>query len=114
MNRLSLPGIAACLVVIATSQLINAQTDKSKKLDDFITPFANQNEFAGVVLASENGKVIYEKAFGLANADFKIPNQVNTRIGIASITKYMTLVILTRLVEDKKISLSDRLSQYIP
>ena len=54
MNRLSLPGIAACLVVIATSQLINAQTDKSKKLDDFITPFANQNEFAGVVLASEN------------------------------------------------------------
>src|ERR1041385_7636986 len=114
MNRLGFPGIAACLVVVVTSQLINAQTDKSKKLDDFITPFANQNEFAGVVLASENGKVIYEKAFGLANADFKIKNQLNTRIGLASVTKHMTLVILTRLVESKQIALANKLSKYIP
>ena len=43
------------------------------------------------ILAAENGKVIYEKAFGLANADFRISNQLNTRIGIASITKPMTV-----------------------
>jgi CubicO group peptidase (beta-lactamase class C family) len=58
--------------------------------------------------------VIYEKAFGLANADFKIPNQLNTRIGIASITKYMTSVILTRLIESNKITLADKLNKYIP
>jgi CubicO group peptidase (beta-lactamase class C family) len=58
--------------------------------------------------------VIYEKAFGLANADYKIPNQLNTRIGIASITKPMTVVITNRLVESGKISLDDKLSKYIP
>lgn len=105
---------ASCMIAFALTQASFAQIDKAKQLDTFITPFASQNEFAGVVLAAENGKVIYEKAFGLANADFKIPNQLNTRIGIASITKYMTLVILTRLVEEKKISLSDKLNQYIP
>src|ERR1051325_787044 len=106
--------LASCVITFALTQTSFAQADKTKQFDSFITPFANANEFAGVVLAAENGKVIYEKAFGLANADFKIPNQVNTRIGIASITKYMTLVILTRLGEEKKISLAVKLNQYIP
>ena len=51
-----------------------AQSDKARKIDEFITPFSTANQFSGVVLASENGKVFYEKAFGLANADYKIPN----------------------------------------
>src|SRR5918997_1470976 len=91
-----------------------SQSSKARKIDEFITPFAKANHFSGVALASENGKVIYEKAFGLANADYKIPNQLNTRIGIASITKPMTVVILNRLVESGKISLDDKLSKYIP
>ena len=80
----------ALLFLIAIPQIALAQSDKAKKIDAFIKPFATANQFSGVVLASENGKVIYEKPFGLANADYKIPNQLNTRIGIASITKYMT------------------------
>lgn len=91
-----------------------AQSDKAKKIDEFIKPFATSSQFSGVVLASEDGKVIYEKAFGLANADYKIPNQLNTRIGIASITKYMTSVILNHLIESNKIALTDKLNKYIP
>jgi CubicO group peptidase (beta-lactamase class C family) len=105
---------ALCLLSLLLSQTALAQSDKARKIDEFIKPFAEANQFYGVVLASENGKVIYEKPFGLANADFKIPNQLNTRIGIASITKYMTRVILIRLVESNKISLADKLSKYIP
>jgi len=96
------------------SQTGFAQSDKAAKIDKFINPFVRTNQFSGVVLAAENGKVIYEKAFGLANADYKIPNQLNTRIGIASITKYMTSVILSRLVESNKIAPADKLNKYIP
>ena len=90
------------------------KSNKAKQIDDFLKPFAESGQFAGVVLASENGRIIYEKAFGLANADFKIPNQLNTRIGIASITKPMTTVILINLVQSGKISMSDKLSKFIP
>jgi CubicO group peptidase (beta-lactamase class C family) len=93
---------------------IFGQSDKARKIDVFLKQFVESNQFGGVILASENGKIIYEKAFGLANADFKIPNQLNTRIGIASITKPMTVVILNHLAEEKKISLADKLSKYIP
>lgn len=103
------------LIVIAIfSKTLFAQSDKAKQIDDFLKPFAESGQFAGVVLASENGKIIYEKAFGLANADFKIPNQLNTRIGIASITKPMTVVILINLVQNGKISMADKLSKFIP
>ena len=110
MNRI----FASCLLLSLFSSTAFPQTDKAKKIDQFIGPFVASQQFSGVVLASENGKVIYEKAFGLANADYKIPNQLNTRIGIASITKQMTGVILNRLVEANKVALTDKLSKYIP
>jgi CubicO group peptidase (beta-lactamase class C family) len=105
---------AFCLVSLLLPTTVFAQADRAGKIDNLLTAFARENQFSGVVLASENGKVIYEKAFGLANADYKIPNQLNTRIGIASITKQMTIVILQRLIENNKISLEDKLNKYIP
>jgi len=104
----------SCLVLTLFARTGLAQSDKARKIDEFIKPFAAANQFSGQVLASENGKVIYEKAFGLANADYGIPNQLNTRIGVASITKNMTTVILTRLLESNKIALLDKLNKYLP
>ncbi|HEX5876300.1 MAG TPA: serine hydrolase domain-containing protein [Pyrinomonadaceae bacterium] len=106
--------LAILSIVAILSPTGFAQSDKAKSIDEFLAPFVKSNQFSGVVLAAENGKIIYEKAFGTANADFKIPNQLNTRIGIASITKQMTSVILTRLVEANKIALADKLNKYIP
>jgi CubicO group peptidase (beta-lactamase class C family) len=114
MNKTRYFIFSSGLVLSLFSQMAFAQSDKAAKIDKFITPFAKAHQFSGVVLASENGKVIYEKPFGLANADYKIPNQLNTRIGIASITKYMTSVILSRLAGSNKIALADKLNKYIP
>ena len=114
MDKLRNGILALAFGLSLFSQTGFAQSDKAAKIDKFINPFVRTNQFSGVVLAAENGKVIYEKAFGLANADYKIPNQLNTRIGIASITKYMTSVILSRLVESNKIAPADKLNKYIP
>lgn len=111
-SKYFLSTVSLLLLVFSTG--IFAQSDKAKKIDDFVAAFVRANQFGGQILVAENGKVIYEKAFGLANADFKIANQLNTRIGIASITKPMTAVILNRLIENKQISLADRLTKYIP
>jgi CubicO group peptidase (beta-lactamase class C family) len=114
MSKSKLLSLLSTLILTAFSQLGFSQSDKAKKIDEYVTPFVKAGHFSGVILASNNGKAIYEKAFGLANADYKIPNQLNTRIGIASITKPMTVVITNRLVESGKISLDDKLNKYIP
>src|SRR5687767_7639099 len=114
MLRTTRKGLALGLMTLACLFSAAAQTDKAKKIDTFLRPFVDAKQFSGVVLATENGKVIYEKPFGHANVEFKIPNDKNTRIGIASITKLMTAVIRTRLIEEKRISADDTVAKYIP
>lgn len=65
-NKVRVLTVASCLVLIAIFQPVFAQPSKSQKIDALMKPFVQANQFSGVVLASENGKVIYEKAFGLA------------------------------------------------
>jgi CubicO group peptidase (beta-lactamase class C family) len=114
MSKQNFYYFAIFLTLAIFVQTSFGQTTKAQKIDDFLSSFVKNKQFSGEILASENGKIIYEKAFGTANADFNIPNQTNTRIGIASITKLMTAVILNRLVEEKKIALEDKLGKYIP
>lgn len=102
------------LSLLFLPQIVFAQAARVQEIDSYVKTFASANQFSGVVLAAQDGKIVYEKAFGLANADFKIPNQLNTRFGIASITKPMTVVVLVRLIEEKKIAPEDKLSKYIP
>ena len=106
--------VAGCTTLLALTQTCLPQSPTAKKIDDLIQPVAREGRFSGVVIASQNGAVIYEKAFGMANAELKVPNTTASRIGIASITKPMTAVILTRLIEEQKLTLDDKLSKFIP
>ena len=114
MQKLLRPALFSAIASLLLLSSVAGQTDKAAKIDAFIRPFLEAKQFSGVILATENGKVIYEKPFGLANADFKIANARDTRIGIASITKLMTAVIRLRLIEEKKIAAEDTVAKYIP
>jgi CubicO group peptidase (beta-lactamase class C family) len=72
------------------------------------------NQFSGVILALDKGKLIYEKAFGMAQAELAVPNRIDTRFCIASVTKSMTHAIAIRLIEDGKLGLQDKLSKWLP
>lgn len=110
-------ALAACLCALGPALSpppAAAQVPTVREIDNYIKPFADANQFSGVVLAAQDGRVVYEKAFGLANADFRVPNRPDTRFGIASITKLMTVVILNRLIEEKKIAPEDKVSKFVP
>jgi CubicO group peptidase (beta-lactamase class C family) len=79
-----------------------------------IAPLAGRGYFSGVVLVEEDGAVVLEKAYGMANVELAVPNRVDTRIGVASITKLMTAVILSRLIEADAIHLDDTVARFLP
>ncbi|HKP68955.1 MAG TPA: serine hydrolase domain-containing protein [Pyrinomonadaceae bacterium] len=106
--------VVTCTALLALTQTATPQSATAKKIDDLIQPVAQSGRFSGIVIASQNGTIIYEKAFGMANAELKVPNTTGSRIGIASITKPMTGIILTRLIEEQKLTLDDKLSKFIP
>jgi D-alanyl-D-alanine carboxypeptidase len=75
---------------------------------------AAANHFSGVALVAKDGKVIFEQAYGMADRDKKIPNNVNTQFRIGSMNKMFTAVSILQLVQAGKIQLSDPFGKYLP
>ena len=114
MKRIKRTSVFAIIIVSAYAAAAYARTPDAKAIDSLIKPFAEAGHFSGVVLAAKDGKIFYEKAFGLANVEHGVPNRKDTKFGIASINKPMTFVVLSRLIEAGKISPEDKLGKYFP
>ena len=68
----------------------------------------------GVACIVQDGKVIYRKAFGLANIKKAIPNSPELRYELASNAKQFTGMCIALLEEQHKLSLDDELKKYYP
>lgn len=114
MFRIFKQFFVTALFLFLFSSICFATNPREKQIDDFVKTYADAGHFSGVVLASKDGKIIYEKAFGLANVEHNVPNKLDTKFGIASINKGMTSIVFIRLIEAGKIGINDKLSKYIP
>jgi CubicO group peptidase (beta-lactamase class C family) len=66
------------------------------------------------VLVADGGKVIYKKGFGMANMEWEIPNQTDTKFRIGSVTKQFTATLVLQLTEEGKIKLDGKITDYLP
>nr|WP_321237630.1 serine hydrolase domain-containing protein [uncultured Psychroserpens sp.] len=86
-----------------------------KKIEELLEANVNSAKpFNGSILVAQKGKVIYRGAYGLSDLNAKQPNSINSKYFIGSVTKLFTAVAILQLVEQKKISLSDYLSKWLP
>ena len=88
--------------------------DKAAKIDELMAQYHKNNQFMGTVLVAESGKVIYKKGFGYANVEWEIPNTTDTRFRIGSITKQFTAMLILQLVEQGKVKLDGKVTDYLP
>ncbi|MCP4218000.1 MAG: serine hydrolase [bacterium] len=86
----------------------------SAEIDKLITACYKNTTINGAVLVAENGKVIYKKAMGIANVDWDIPVDTETRFNIYSISKQFTATLAMVLVEEGKLKLDGTISDYLP
>ena len=91
-----------------------ASKDKASKIDEVMTAANKYRLFNGSVLVAENGKVIYKKGLGLAQMEWNIPNTPDTRFRLGSITKQFTATLILQLVEQGKVKLDGKVSDYLP
>lgn len=103
--------ILMSLVFISSS--LFAQ-NKVLKIDNLVQEYVENGELHGAVLVAEDGSVIYKKAFGLANMEWDIPNQTDSRFRIYSMSKQFTAMLIMQLVEKGKIKLEESISKYLP
>ena len=101
------------IILVASQHAVLAQ-DKAAKIQEVLSLAHKYRQFNGTALVAENGKVIYKQGFGLANMEWNIPNTPDTRFRLGSITKQFTAALMLQLVEQGKIKLDGKLSDYLP
>lgn len=84
------------------------------RIDEVVRALYENEQFAGAVLVSVDGKVVYKKAVGYADIEKKIPNTPDTKFRIASFTKAFTAMLILQLAEDGVLTLDDRLIDHLP
>src|SRR5439155_1001795 len=83
------------------------------RVDSYLLPNVRGNNFAGAVLVANDGKIEFEKAYGLANMELGVPNTLNTRFHIASVSKPITAAAILLLAQQGRLSVNDPLSKYV-
>jgi len=62
----------------------------------------------------QDGRIAFEKGYGLADLETKRPITVNTSFNVASMTKQFTGMAIALLIEDGKLSEQDDIRKYLP
>ncbi len=88
--------------------------DKAAKIDELMKAYHSYRQFNGAVLVAENGKVMLKKGYGLANMEWNIPVEPDTKFRLGSITKQFTSMLILQLVQEGKIKLEGKLTDYLP
>lgn len=70
--------------------------------------------FSGVLLIAKKDSIIYQGATGMASMEFNVPNSIDSRFKIASVTKSFTAWLIVQAAKEGKLRLTDPLSSYIP
>lgn len=84
------------------------------KIEQYIRPYVETNNFNGTILVSQKGQILFSKAYGFANQEFMVPNNLNTIFHIASLSKTFTAAAILILEQRGLLKTEDILSKYIP
>src|SRR5262249_38776352 len=104
-----LPLLIAVLSILSARASVLAQ-DKAAKIDELMKTYNTYRQFNGAVLVAENGKVIFKKGYGMANMEWNIPIETDTKFRLGSITKQFTSMLILQLVQEGKIKLGGKLT----
>jgi CubicO group peptidase (beta-lactamase class C family) len=103
----------ALLMLMACYCPVFAQDAAVAAIDKLMTSQFKANEPGATVLVAKAGKIVYHKAFGMANMELAVPSDTGMVYYIASNTKQFTAVAILQLLEKGLISLDDTLGKYV-
>ena len=106
----------ACLMLPASAcaQQTHAGSAAARRIDHIMQDRNSAGEFNGTVLVARRGEVIYARGFGLANREWSVPNDLQTKFEIGSMTKQFTAMLILQFVNDGKVRLDGHVSEYLP
>lgn len=106
--------LAVAVSLICLSFCVAHSQNKLQKIDSIMAELSREEGFAGNVLISDKGKIVYEKSFGYADIESKRPLTADTLFLIGSVAKTFTAVAVMKLRQEGKLRLDDSVKSFVP
>ena len=111
-RSLAIALVTACLFVAACAS--SREPSVAAKVDPLFKTWTRPDSPGCGVGVSRNGAVIFERGYGLANLERRVPITSSTVFHLASITKSFTAMSVLLAAERGVLSLDDEVSKYVP
>jgi CubicO group peptidase (beta-lactamase class C family) len=96
------------------SRQATTDAEIASRADALMNGLFTSGRFNGTVLLARNGKVVFEKGYGMANFEWDIPNAPSTKFRLGSITKQFTSMAIMQLAERGLLNVQDPIGKYLP
>ncbi|MFD0793402.1 serine hydrolase domain-containing protein [Mucilaginibacter litoreus] len=100
------------LCLLTCVSLVTEGQDRSQQLDHLIGTYFKLQKFNGTVLVTQKGRILLKKGYGYQDVKTREPNSAHTVYQIASVTKCFTSTLALKMIELKKLKLTDPLSKF--
>ncbi|MFE4712446.1 serine hydrolase domain-containing protein [Paenibacillus sp. NPDC056722] len=84
------------------------------KLEAYIRSYLELWEFYGVIQVISKGEVLFESAYGYANLEFGIKNNIHSCFSLASVSKQFTAFAIMLLHDQNKLNIDQPAQVYLP
>jgi len=99
----------------ASPQSVGMSPERLARIDDMLKEAVNSGDLPGIVaLVARKGKIVFHKAYGMADNESGRQMKIDDIFRIASQTKAITATAVMILWEEGKFRLDDPVSKYIP
>jgi CubicO group peptidase (beta-lactamase class C family) len=106
-------GLSSTGSLLGHAQSNPSDTELTNRIRAYLAPFVETGNLTGAVLISRHGRVLFRRAYGLANYELRVPNSPLTRFHVASVSKAFTAAAILQLQEQGRLKLSDPVSHFI-
>jgi CubicO group peptidase (beta-lactamase class C family) len=91
----------------------SAPLDKQRMIQ-VVQNYVDNKSFMGDVLVAEGDNIVLKAAYGYADLEWSIPNTVDTKFRIGSLTKQFTAASILLLQERGKLRVNEPIKTYLP
>ena len=106
--------LAAFLCCAGISPAQTRGDEKEKKVDELFSPYKTKDSPGAAVVVVQDGKIILQKEYGLADLESGLPIRASTVFPVGSVSKQFTGYAILLLEQQGRLKLTDDIRKYLP
>jgi CubicO group peptidase (beta-lactamase class C family) len=101
-------------ILLICAAVTGRAEDKFARVDELFRDYSGPAVPGGSVIIIQDGRIIYKKAYGMADLEAHVAATTATNYRLASFTKQFTAMCIMMLAERKKLSFDEPLPAFFP